>query len=151
MTTFSPATDAATTTIHRSRARRVTAAAALVSGLAFLTDTVTITVINRSFGTPDDALFLSGLAALAVALIALSIDLSARTAGIRRAGLAIVVFVAVFSVIGGLAKLMDTLGRHIFSTDNVGLHGEWSFFTVGLVMVAIALRVGSRLRTPAAE
>ncbi len=137
MTTISNAP--ATTPLTASRSTRITGVASLVSGAAFLVDTVTITIINRSFGGLDDALFLGGLLALAVALVGLSVCWSRRFTGARRVGVAALVFVGAFVVVGGLAQAMDAFGRHTFSTANVGLHGEWSFFTVGVVMLALGL------------
>lgn len=117
---------------------RLTALAGLVGGSALVVDTVTIVVLNDSFGVLDDVLFWVGLSGLLVALVALATALSARTTGAKRAASSVGAFVGAFVVIGALAQLMDTMGHHVFSPANKGLHGEWSFFTVGVCLLLIA-------------
>ena len=132
-----------------STALRITAIGGLVGGCALLVDTITITVVNRSFGVLDDALFLLGLAALVICTVALAVALSARAHGPARVGLGVLVLVATLAVVFGLASVMDTMGHHVFSSANVGLHGEWSFFTVGVCLLAIAAWAGRRTRATA--
>jgi hypothetical protein len=128
---------------------RITAIGGLVGGCALLVDTITITVINRSFGALDDALFFLGLAGLLVCTTALAVALSARAHGPARVGLGLLVLVATLAVVFGLATVMDTIGHHVFSSANIGLHGEWSFFTVGVCLMAIAGWAGRRARETA--
>lgn len=112
--------------------------AGLIGGGSLIVDTVTIVVVNDSFGVLDDLLFWVGLIGLLVTLVALAAALSARTTGVKRAALGVGAFVCAFVIIGVLAQLMDTVGHHVFSPANKGLHGEWSFFTVGVCLLLIA-------------
>lgn len=146
MTNTTSAYDA--TTIAGPTSLRVATIAALVGGAALILDTVTITVINSNFGPIDDVLFFVGLAGLAATLVALSVHLSARATGAARIGLGGLVFIAIFIVLGGLSYVADLFGRHAFSDANIGLHGEWSFFSIGVALLVIA--VWLRLRSRAA-
>jgi hypothetical protein len=121
-----------------TRALHLTAVAGLVGGCAFVVDTTTIAVINDSFGTLDNLLFGVGLIALLVTLLALASAVSARATGANRAARGVGAFIGAFVVIGVLAQVMDTMGRHVFSSANKGLHGEWSFFTIGVCLLLIA-------------
>lgn len=119
-------------------ALRLTTLAGLVGGSALLVDTVTIAVVNDSFGLLDAILFWVGLIGLFVTLVALATALSARTSGARRVASGVGAFVGAFVVIGTLAELMDTMGHQVFSPANKGLHEEWTFFTVGVCLLLIA-------------
>jgi hypothetical protein len=128
----------------RSTSARVTYVAGVVGGAAFVVDTVTITVINSSFGVLDNAMFLVGIGGLAVTAVSLAVCLSGRATGVARIGLGVATFVALAVVLGVAGQLMDTMGHHVFSDANVGLHGEWSFFTIGLCLLGIAAWVRHR-------
>lgn len=110
----------------------------LVGGGALIVDTVTIVVINDSFGFLDNLLLWVGLIGILVTLAALAVVLSARATGAKRVAMGVGVFVCALGVVGVLAQLMDTMGHHVFSPANKGLHGEWSFFTVGVCLLLIA-------------
>ena len=124
---------------------RITALSGLVGGCALLIDTITITVINSSFGVLDDALFLLGITAMLVCVVSFAVVVSASRHGAARSGFGLLAFVATLGVVFGLAQLMDTMGHHVFSKTNIGLHGEWSFFTVGVCLLAIAAWAGRRM------
>jgi hypothetical protein len=119
-------------------ALRLAAFAGLLGGCALVVDTVTIAVINDSFGMLDSLLFWVGLIGLLVTLFALATALSAHASGARRLARGLGVFLAGILAIGVLAQVMDTMGHHVFSPSNQGLHGEWSFFTVGVCLLLIA-------------
>lgn len=121
-----------------SGALRLTTLAGFVGGSALVVDTVTITVVNGSFGVLDDVLFYVGLIGLFTTLVALATALTARTTCAKRVALGVVAFVGVFVVIGTLAQLMDAMGKSVFSAENTGLHEEWAFFTVGVCLLLIA-------------
>jgi hypothetical protein len=124
--------------LRLTRALRFTAATGLVGGCAFVVDTVTIAVINNSFGTLDNLLFGVGLLALLVTLLALAAAISIRATGGNWVAWGVGTFLGALAVIGVLAQIMDTMGHHVFSPANKGLHGEWSFFTVGVCLLLIA-------------
>ncbi|WP_375475410.1 hypothetical protein [uncultured Jatrophihabitans sp.] len=137
---------------HADRALRATAALALVSGGALVIDTVTIAVLNRHFDPLDSILFLAGFAGLWLTAIALAVHLSARRRGRARLALSAAVFIATAVVLGAVAAVFDQLGRHVFAKTNIGLHGEWSFFSIGvclLVVAAWAVRRQRETATPA--
>jgi heme/copper-type cytochrome/quinol oxidase subunit 4 len=145
MTTFRTAPSAVSTSQPTSPPNalptdsgRLVALAGLVSGAALVVDTVTIALLNSSFGVADDVLFLLGFAGLWVTLVGLAVHLSAGRRGAARLGAAVGTFLIAVLVIGGLAWAMDLMGHHVFSEANVGLHGEWSFFTVGVCLLATA-------------
>lgn len=121
-----------------SGALRLTTLAGLVGGTALVVDTVTIVIVNGTFGVLDDVLFFIGLIGLFTALVALATALCARTTGAKRVALGAGVFVGTFVVIGALAEVMDAMGKQVFSPANVGLHEEWTFFTVGVCLLLIA-------------
>jgi hypothetical protein len=122
-----------------STSARITHIAGLVGGAAFVVDTVTITAINSSFGVLDDAMLFVGLGGLAITAVSLAVYVSGRATGAARIGLGTVTFVGLMVVLGVVAQLMDSMGRHVFSDANIGLHGEWSFFTIGLCLLGIAV------------
>ena len=103
-----------------------------------MADTVAITVRNTNFGVWDNVLFLVGFIGLWLTCLALAVHLSRGHAGWRRVGVAAAVFVGVGAVLGVLSFAMDFIGRHAFSPSDVGLHGEWSFFTIGVCLLALA-------------
>lgn len=119
-------------------ALRLTTLAGLVAGSALVVHTVTIAVVNGSFGVLDAVLFFVGLIGLFVTLGALATALSAPTTGAKRVALGVGAFVGAFVVIGTLAELMDAMGKSVFSPANKGLHEEWTFFTVGVCLLLIA-------------
>lgn len=109
-----------------------------IAGVTLVTDTVTITAINSSFDPLDSILFFIGFGAMILTLAALAVHLSAGREGVARAGSAVVAFVAIFLVLGAISLAFDTAGRHLFSPENIGLHGEWSFFSTGICLLVIA-------------
>lgn len=119
-------------------ARRIAAGAALLGGAALVIDTVTITVLNSSFGVLDDVLFFTGFVGMLVFAAAFAAQLSSRSQGMAQLVLGVLVFVATIAILGACSWLFDTLGRHVFSTANVGLHGEWSFFSIGVALLVIS-------------
>jgi hypothetical protein len=121
-----------------TQALRLTTYAGFLGGCAFVVDTVTIVVVNRSFGVLDNVLFVLGLLGLLGTLVALATALSAPAHGAARLARGVGAFLAALVVIGVLAQVMDTMGHHVFSASNKGLHGEWSFFTVGVCLLLIA-------------
>lgn len=140
----------ATTRTTPGTALRATGVLALVGGAAWIIDTVTIAVLNRPFDPLDSIFFFIGFSCLVFAIVALAAHLSASRTGRARGALAVAVFLATAVAIGAISFAADTLGRRIFSPENIGLHDEWSCFTAGLCLLAIAtwaLRQGSRGNT----
>jgi hypothetical protein len=120
-----------------ARSLRATIALAYVSGAALIIDTVTIAVINRSFDPLDSALFLVGFAGMLLTTLALSLFLTRTRTGVNRAITAVGIFLAVGIALGVISFAFDQFGRHVFSAGNKGLHGEWSFFSIGVALVVI--------------
>lgn len=116
----------------------IAALAAVLGGVALVVDTVTITVVNSSFGVLDDVFFYTGLGAFLVTLAALAAHFSRRVSGVRRIAVGALVFLALLICSAAFSLLMDAMGQHVFSDANVGLHGEWSFFSVGVVLLLFA-------------
>lgn len=129
---------AADTRHPSTRALQVSTFAGLAGGCALVVDTVTIAVVNDSFGVLDNLLFWVGLLGLLMTLVALATALSGHVTGAARLARGVAVFLGALVVIGTLAQIMDTLGQHVFSPSNKGLHGEWSFFTIGVCLLLIA-------------
>ena len=109
-----------------------------IAGVALVTDVVIITIINSSFDPLDSILFFIGFIAMLLTLVALAIHLSAGHEGRARAGLAVLAFLGIFLVLGAISLAFDTAGRHLFSPANIGLHDEWSFFSVGVCLLVLA-------------
>ena len=122
----------------RAGALRLTTLAGLLAGSALIVDTVTIAVVNRSFGVLDEVLFFVGLIGIFVTLGGLATALSARATGARRVAIGGGAFVGAFVIIATIGELMDTMGKSVFSPANKGLHEEWFFFTVGVCLLLIA-------------
>ena len=120
-----------------SRSLRATSALALVSGAALVTDTVTIAVINRSFDPLDSILFFTGFAGMLLTAAALATYLSQDRAGLTRLACAVGLYLAIAATLGALSFVFDQMGRHVFSPTNRGLHGEWSFFSIGVTLLLI--------------
>lgn len=125
-------------TTHASTVRRATVLIAFVGGAAWVIDTVTIAVLDRAFDPLDSVLFFVGLGCLVLTVVAVATRLSAGHRGRARLGRAAVALLAVTALLGSVSLAADTLGRRLFSPANVGLHEEWSCFSVGLCMLAIA-------------
>jgi asparagine N-glycosylation enzyme membrane subunit Stt3 len=143
MTDTSTAYDADSTThpnstTHPVTALRVTGVLALLSGSALVVDTVTIAVVNRSFDPLDTVLFLVGFVGMLLTAVALAVHAGARRTGVARLGVGLAVLVATVAALGAVAAVFDTVGRHLFPPSNIGLHGEWSFFSIGVCLLAIA-------------
>lgn len=149
MTTHTTAQHATTGTPHHT-ALRATGLLGLVGGAAWIIDTVTIAVINRPFDPLDSVLFFAGLACLLGTVLALAVHLSAGRTGAARVAVAVGAFLATGAVLGALSFSADFLARHIFSPANIGLHDEWSCFTIGLCLLVIAAWAGHKARSPKA-
>jgi hypothetical protein len=126
---------------------RITRLLALLSGGALVVDTVTIAVINRHFDPLDSILFLAGFVGLWGTAIALAAYLSAGRSGSRRVLVAVAAFVAIVAVLGAISVVFDQLGRRLFSASNIGLHGEWSFFSIGVCLLVLAAWAAARPRS----
>ncbi|WP_375502861.1 hypothetical protein [uncultured Jatrophihabitans sp.] len=131
-------TTASATPIRDDRALRTTGALALLSGGALVVDTVTTAAINRHFDPLDSILFLTGFAGLWLTAIALAVVLSSARQGSARVLAALGIFLATGLILAAVSAAFDQLGRHLFSRSNIGLHGEWSFFSIGVCMLFIA-------------
>ncbi len=116
---------------------RVTTVLALVSGAALVADTVTIAVINRSFDPLDSVLFMVGFVGMLLTAGALALHLSRNRRGLRRVLTGVGSYLAVAVSLGALSFVFDQFGRHVFSPANQGLHGEWSFFSIGVALLLI--------------
>jgi hypothetical protein len=143
--TQTAATPATHSTPRSDRTLRTTSALAALSGGALIVDTVTTAVLNRHFDPLDSILFLVGFVGVWATAIALAVHLSAGRHGARRAGVGVGLFVAIAAVLGAVSVAFDQLGRHVFSPSNIGLHGEWSFFSIGVCLVIIAVWARTRL------
>ena len=130
------------------RARQVTTTLALVSGSALIVDTVTIAVINRSFDPLDSVLFLVGFAGMLLTIGALSVYASRNRQGTRRVAYAVGIYLAVTVALGTLSFISDQFGRHAFAATNKGLHGEWSFFSIGIALVSISAWTARHKKQP---
>jgi uncharacterized membrane protein len=133
-------TNVATSAVQPTSDRmlRVTITLALASGAAFIVDTVTIAVINRTFDPLDSVLFLVGFAGMLATTGALSVYLSRNRRGFQRVAVAAGIFLAVAAVLGLVSYAFDQFGRHVFAAGNKGLHGEWSFFSIGIALLLIS-------------
>jgi hypothetical protein len=131
-------TTVAATETRPDRALRCTGILAALSGGALVVDTVTTTVLNRHFDPLDSILFLAGFAGLWLTAVALAVHLSSGRRGGARAIVAVAAFVATAVILGAVGAGFDQLGRHLFSRSNIGLHGEWSFFSIGVGLLIIA-------------
>ena len=112
---------------------------AFVSAAALLIDIVTITIINGPFDPLDSTLYFFGLVTMALTLVSFAIYLSRKHTGYGRVGFAVVAFLGSVVVLGAISLAFDFAGRAIFSPANVGLYGEWSFFSVALCLLGIGL------------
>jgi uncharacterized membrane protein len=137
MTNRTTAYDAATRAPHDT-ALRATGLLGLVGGAAWVTDTVTIAALNRSFDPLDSILFFVGFGCVVLTVVALAAQLSTGRTGLARIWPAVGAFLVTATVLGVISFTADTLGRHLFSPANIGLHGEWSCFSIGLCLLAIA-------------
>jgi hypothetical protein len=111
---------------------------ALVGGVLLIVDTVTIAIINGGFDPIDSVLFLAGLTCMLGTAVALAVLFSATRRGLTRVLLGVGVFMVFALVLGAIASAFDTFGRHLFSASNKGLHGEWSFFSIGVCLTLLA-------------
>ena len=144
--TQTAATPATHSTTRTDRPLRTTSALAAFSGGALIVDTVTTAVLNRHFDPLDSILFLVGFVGVWATAVALAVHLSAGRHGARRVAFGVTFFVAIAAVLGVVSLVFDQLGRHVFAPSNIGLHGEWSFFSIGVCLVAIAVWARTRLR-----
>ena len=133
-------TNLATARTHTTsdRALRVTTMLALVSGSALIVDTVTIAVINRSFDPLDSVLFLVGFIGLLLTTGVLSAYFSRNHQGLRRVAVAAGTYLGIAVALGAISFAFDQFGRHAFAASNKGLHGEWSFFSIGIALLLIS-------------
>jgi hypothetical protein len=118
----------------------------LVSGAALVVDTVTIAVINRSFDPLDSILFLIGFAGMWLTAGAVAVTTSAGHHGAARITRAVGAFLATVVLLGAISVVFDQMGRHAFSPANRGLHGEWSFFSIGVTLLVLATWADRRVR-----
>jgi hypothetical protein len=118
----------------------------LVSGGALVIDTVTIAVINGSFNPLDSVLFLVGFAGMWLTAGAVAVTTSANHQGAARIARGIGAFLATAVVLGVISVAFDQMGRHVFSPANKGLHGEWSFFSIGVALLTLAVWADHRIR-----
>ncbi len=146
--TLTNSTDTTTTT-DPDRTARTTAALALVAGFALVVDTVTIAVINRSFDPLDSILFLTGFVGMLATCVALAVQHSAGQRGARRAAYGAAIFAVVAIGLGAISFVCDEFGRHAFAASNKGLHGEWSFFSIGISLLVVAALTERRRRRTA--
>lgn len=123
---------------HTPLALRTTRLLALLSGGALVVDTVTIAVINRHFDPLDSILFLVGFVGLWLTAIAFAVHLSGIRRGANRIVTGAAVFLATVVFLGVISVIFDRIGRRLFSTSNIGLHGEWSFFSIGVCLLILA-------------
>jgi hypothetical protein len=137
---------AALASVTDDRALHATKWLALFSGAALVADTVTIAIINRSFDPLDSILFLTGLVGMLLTAGTLSLTLSASRRGPARVALTIAIFLATAVVLGVISLAFDQMGRHVFSASNKGLHGEWSFFSIGVALVVLGGWADRRIR-----
>ena len=145
MTSQLTAHDAATPLTHDT-ALRATALLGLVGGAAWVIDTVTIAVLNRAFDPLDSVLFFLGAACLVLTLVALAVHVSAGRTGAARLRVALAAFFATTAVLATISLTADIMGRRVFSPANVGLHDEWSCFSIGLCLLAISWWAASQSR-----
>jgi hypothetical protein len=127
-----------------SRSRSVASVACAAAGLLLVADTLVITVLDRSFDPLDSVLFLSGLLAMLVGLVAAGL---AVAEGRRpRWAWALGAFVGLSAVLGLVSDLGDRLARATYTGSNLGLRTEWSFFLVGVQLLVLAAAVARRGR-----
>jgi hypothetical protein len=119
----------------------------LVSGATLVVDTVTIAVINRSFDPLDSILFLIGFAGMWLTAGAVAVTASAGHHGATRITRGFGAFLATAVVLGAISIVFNQMGRHVFSPDNRGLHGEWSFFSIGVALLVLATWADRRIRS----
>jgi hypothetical protein len=136
---------AATAPVSADRALQAIKWLALITGAALVADTVTIAVINRSFDPLDSALFLTGFVGMLLTSGALAMYSSAGRRGLARAAHAVAAFLATAAVLGVISLAFDQMGRHVFSPANQGLHGEWSFFSIGVMMLVLGAWANRRI------
>jgi hypothetical protein len=120
------------------RSIQATMTLGLISGAALVVDTVTIAVINRAFDPLDSMIFLVGFVGMLLTAGALSIYLSRDKRGRSRVVTAIGIYLTVAAALGTISFGFDQLGRLLVSASNKGLHGEWSFFSIGVSLLIIA-------------
>ena len=124
------------------RASALAVPACTVAGLAFVVDTVTIAVLDRSFDPLDSILFFCGLLAMVVGVAAAGLVLSA---GRRPRWLwAVGIVVVVGAVLGVVSGVGDYVARSTYTGDNLGLRTEWSFFLIGLQLLVLGAGVARR-------
>jgi hypothetical protein len=127
-----------------SRWHSVATVACAAGGLLLVADTLLITVLDRSFDPLDSALFLCGLVAMLVGLVAAGVAL---TEGRRpRWAWALGAFVLLSAVLGLVSDLGDRVARAAYTGSNLGLRTEWSFFLVGAQLLVLAAVVARRAR-----
>lgn len=119
-----------------------------VGGAALVLDTTIIAVINRSFDPLDSVLFLGGLLCSLTGLVITSAVLTRRTT--HRPIRAIGLFVGTLLLMGLIAGAANTIAHRTYHGGNIALRGEWFFFLVGVMTLAIGVLTRRRReRTPA--
>lgn len=132
---------------HRGVVLRAIVVLGAIAGVALVVDIAIITITNSHIEPLDSILFAIGLGAMILTLVALSVHLGTGRAGAARVGYTVVAFITVALVGGAISFLFDFAGRRLFSPANIGLHGEWSFFSVALCLLALSVWASRRLGT----
>ena len=57
---------------------------------------------------------------------------------ITRVAYAAGVYLVIAVALGAISFAFDQFGRHVFAASNKGLHGEWSFFSIGIALLLIS-------------
>lgn len=117
---------------------------AVVGGAAWVLDTTLITALDRSFGAPDNALFLVGLFGLALAAVTAGAALTAGRPIWQRVLAALGAFIVAAAIATGLDAGVRELARALTDSANKGVNGELGLMAVGLVAVALGLRASHR-------
>lgn len=117
-----------------------------VSGVALVLDIAIITLTNSHIEPLDSILFFIGLGAMLVTLVALAVHVGSGPEGRTRVGSSVIAFVAILVVGGTISFVSDAVGRRVFPPSNIGLHGEWSFFSLAVCLLALSVWATRRLR-----
>ena len=108
------------------------------AGVFLVVDIAVITITNSHIEPLDSILFFIGLGAMILTLVALAVHLSTGHEGPARVAYGVLAFLAVLVVLGTIAAAADAAGSALFSPANIGLHGEWSFFSSAICLLLIA-------------
>ncbi|WEV78631.1 hypothetical protein O9K63_02195 [Janibacter cremeus] len=123
---------------------RAIAVLGAIAGVALVVDIAIITITNSHIEPLDSILFFIGLGAMVLTLAAVAVHVGAGHEGAARVGYTVLAFIAVTLVGATISFVADAAGRRVFSPDNIGLHGEWSFFSVALCLLALSVWAARR-------